>query len=43
MTPPPRSDFMTEEEWDAVLASRKPEVIRANSRQHVTTYLKRGE
>lgn len=34
---PPKPDFMTQEAWDALMATRSTESIRANSRMHADT------
>jgi deazaflavin-dependent oxidoreductase (nitroreductase family) len=35
----PKPDFMGEEEWDLLVKTRSPEIIRFGSRAHVQTYL----
>ena len=35
----PKPDFMDEEEWDLLMKTRSPEIIRFGSRAHVQTYL----
>ena len=35
----PKPDFMPEEAWQALLAARKPEIIRAAGHDHVRRYL----
>ena len=35
----PKPDFMDEAEWDLLVKTRSPEIIRLGSRAHVKTYL----
>jgi deazaflavin-dependent oxidoreductase (nitroreductase family) len=35
----PKPDFMGEEEWELLMKTRSPEIIRLGSRAHVQTYL----
>jgi deazaflavin-dependent oxidoreductase (nitroreductase family) len=35
----PKPDFMEQEAWNALMATRKPEIIRLGSRAHVQRYL----
>jgi len=36
----PKPDFMGQEEWDLLMKTRSPEIIRLGSRAHVQMYLK---
>jgi deazaflavin-dependent oxidoreductase (nitroreductase family) len=36
---PPKPDFMTEEAWGALMAARRPEIIRAGGHAQVLRYL----
>ena len=37
--PIPKPDFMDEEQWDLLMKTRSPEIIRVGSRAHVQQYL----
>ena len=37
--PIPKPDFMGQEEWDLLMKTRSPEIIRLGARAHVQTYL----
>ena len=36
---PPKPDFMGEDEWEAIMKARTPEIIRASSHAHAKAYL----